>query len=81
MTLLQLNRDGLGFELLGQFENHEGFDGKMLGEKDAAYHLEFTRKSGETADRCPSEDNLLVFYIADGGPNMSIEFLFLGTGT
>ena len=64
-AVLRFYRDGLGLELLGQFENHQGFDGKMLGRKDAPYHLEFTRKSGEVAPRCPSEDNLLIFYIAD----------------
>jgi catechol 2,3-dioxygenase-like lactoylglutathione lyase family enzyme len=64
-SVLKFYRDGLGFELLGEFEGHEGFDGKMLGHKIAAYHLEFTRKSGKIVNRCPSEDNLLVFYVAD----------------
>src|SRR5262249_28483910 len=56
-------RDGLGFEVLYQFRNHDGFDGVMLGRRGAAYHLEFTRKAGHKAGRAPTEDNLLVFHL------------------
>jgi catechol 2,3-dioxygenase-like lactoylglutathione lyase family enzyme len=58
-------RDGLGFEVLFEFKDHDGFDGVMLGHKGAAYHLEFTRKAGHKAGRAPTEDNLLVFYVPD----------------
>lgn len=57
--------DGLGFEVLGRFENHEGFDGVMLGHRDHTYHLEFTVKRGHSAGRAPTDDNLLVFYFPD----------------
>ena len=30
-----------------------------------AYHLEFTSKHDHRAPKCPSEDNLIVFYIPD----------------
>lgn len=53
----------LGFEVLGQFTDHEGFSGAMLGHKDAPYHLEFTSKTGHAAGRSPTEDHLLVFYL------------------
>jgi catechol 2,3-dioxygenase-like lactoylglutathione lyase family enzyme len=56
-------RDGLGFEVLYEFKDHDGFDGVMLGLKSAAYHLEFTRKAGHQVGRAPTEDNLLVFYL------------------
>ena len=59
----QMYRDGLGFEVLGGFTGHEGFDDVMLGHPEADYHLEFTRKVGHTAGRAPTEDHLLVFYI------------------
>ncbi len=59
----RIYRDGLGLELLGEFTDHDGFDGVMLGHPEAGYHLEFTRKIGHTAGRAPTEDNLLVFYI------------------
>jgi len=58
-------RDGLGFEVLYEFADHDGFDGVMLGHAGAAYHLEFTRKAGHTVGRAPTEDNLLVFYLPD----------------
>jgi hypothetical protein len=48
-----------------EFNDHDGFDGIMLGHKGAAYHLEFTDKRGHTAGTAPTEDNLLVFYIPD----------------
>ena len=58
-------RDGLGFDVLYEFTDHDGFDGVMLGRDGAAYHLEFTRKTGHRAGRAPTEDNLLVFYLPD----------------
>lgn len=57
--------DGLGFEILYEFHDHDGFDGIMLGHKGAPYHLEFTRKHGHVAGGAPSQDNLLVFYVPD----------------
>lgn len=60
-------RDGLGFEILYEFRDHDGFDGVMLGHAGAAYHLEFTHKHGHAAGKAPTQDNLLVFYIPDPG--------------
>jgi len=62
-AVLKFYRDGLGFEVLFEFKDHDGFDGVMLGHKGAAYHLEFTRKAGHDAGRAPTEENLLVFYL------------------
>ena len=58
-------RDGLGFELLYEFKDHEGFDGAILGHAGAAYHLAFVHKTGHQVGRAPTEDNLLVFYLPD----------------
>ena len=49
--VVQFYRDGLGFEVLCEFNDHNGFDGIMLGHKGATYHLEFTHKRGHTAGR------------------------------
>lgn len=57
--------EGLGLTRLGSFEDHDGFDGVMLGVPGAGYHLEFTRKRGHVAGAAPTQDNLLVFYIGD----------------
>lgn len=64
-AVIAFYRDGLGFEVLYEFRDHDGFDGVMLGSKGAAYHLEFTRRAGHSAGRAPTADNLLVFYLPD----------------
>jgi catechol 2,3-dioxygenase-like lactoylglutathione lyase family enzyme len=66
-AVVKFYRDGLGFEVLYEFNDHDGFDGVMLGRKGAAYHLEFTRNVGHKVGRAPTEDNLLVFYLPDTG--------------
>jgi len=58
-------RDGLGFNELGGFKDHEGFDGVMLGHANAPYHLEFTHHHGGHAGSAPGQDNLLVFYLPE----------------
>ena len=52
----------LGFSRLGEFKNHDGFDGIMMGHSDAPYHLEFTSQSNHSVGLAPSQDHLLVFY-------------------
>ena len=64
-AVVRFSRDGLGFVVLAEFHDHDGFDGVMLGHAGAAYHLEFTRKAGHPAGTAPTEDNLLVFYLPD----------------
>ncbi|EJP65724.1 uncharacterized protein CRV24_003266 [Beauveria bassiana] len=64
-AIIPFYRDGLGFEILLRFADHAGFDGVMLGRRGAAYHLEFTTRRGHVAGRAPTEDNLLVFYLAE----------------
>jgi hypothetical protein len=57
---------GLGLEFLGDFRNHDGYDGVMLGLKGQPYHLEFTNCSRTNEiERRPSTENLLVFYYPD----------------
>lgn len=63
--IIRFYRDGLGFEVLGSFENHSGFDGVILGHQNAPYHLEFTRHQGHKAGGAPTQDHLLVFYLPD----------------
>src|SRR6478672_2534605 len=56
---------GVGLAKLSSFQDHAGFDGVMLGLVGSPYHLEFTRRRGDTAGRAPTKDNLLVFYLPD----------------
>jgi YycE-like protein len=64
-ALAEMYTAGLGFSVLAEFADHDGFDGCILGNPDASYHLEFTSERGCTAVAAPSKDHLLVFYIAD----------------
>ncbi|HET6158140.1 MAG TPA: VOC family protein [Dongiaceae bacterium] len=64
-ALLPFYVDGLGFEVLYRFDDHDGFDGIMVGHPRYPYHFEFARRRGHTAGRAPTEDNLLVFYLPD----------------
>lgn len=58
---------GLGFVLLGEFQDHDGFDGAIIGHKKHSYHFEFTHHRGTTVGTAPTKDNLLVFYFVDNG--------------
>ena len=73
LEILRFYREGLGFEVIASFEDHEGFDGIMLGHPDAPYHFEFTVEHGHTAGRAPTQDNLLVFYLPDATDWQSYE--------
>ena len=64
-ALLRFYQQGLGLALLYRFEDHDGFDGVMLGWAGVPYHFEFTRARGHRAGRAPTLDNLLVFYLPD----------------
>ena len=58
-------RVGLGFAVVGEFKDHDGFDGVMLGHAGAGYHIEFTHRHGHQVGRAPTDENLLVFYVPD----------------
>ncbi len=60
--ILHFYEAGVGLTRLGSFEDHDGFDGVILGVPGALYHLEFTRKRNHVAGRAPNQDHLLVFY-------------------
>lgn len=55
--------EGLGFEVIGGFDGHGDFSGRMVGHPKHYYHLEFTSHITEKAGRAPSLENLLVFYV------------------
>ncbi|CAI1765231.1 VOC family protein [Serratia plymuthica] len=58
---------GLGFERLGEFTDHQGFDGVMVGHPQHGYHLEFTHHRGVKVGLAPTQDHLLVFYLPQEG--------------
>jgi hypothetical protein len=57
--VVRLYTEGLGLSWLEAFEDHEGFDGVMLGVPGAGYHIEITRKRGYRVGATPTEDDLL----------------------
>jgi catechol 2,3-dioxygenase-like lactoylglutathione lyase family enzyme len=64
-AISRMYSDGLGFEVLGEFINHRGFDGVILGHPGAPYHLEFTCQQGHGVGQAPTRDHLLAFYIPE----------------
>ncbi|MDX7991867.1 VOC family protein [Xenorhabdus littoralis] len=56
---------GLNFIILGDFKDHDNFDGIMLGHPDHSWHLEFTHHQNTHVGKAPTKDNLLAFYIED----------------
>lgn len=57
--------EGLNFQLLGSFHDHDGFDGVMLGLPGAGYHLEFIVSHRHPLPPTPTAEDLLVFYLPD----------------
>lgn len=53
--------DVLGFELLGNFENHNNYNGLFIGKPNENWHLEFT-KSKEIINFNFGTEDYLVFY-------------------
>ncbi|HTN48513.1 MAG TPA: VOC family protein [Burkholderiaceae bacterium] len=60
-----LYRRGLGLEVVGEFRDHDGFDGVMLGAPDAGYHFEFTRSRRHPIRPAPTPEDLVVLYLPD----------------
>lgn len=60
-----LYQHGLGLALLGEFRDHEGFSGVMLGYPGAAWHLEFTHCQHHPVIPGPGAEDLLVLYVPD----------------
>jgi len=67
-AIAAMYQKGLDLDILSHFEDHDGFDGIMLGNTEMQYHFEFTHHCGHEAGKAPTEDNLLVFYIPDQEP-------------
>ncbi len=57
--------EGLGLQELYAFAGHDGFDGLMVGQPQAPYHLEFTQQAGHVVPAAPTAENLLVFYLPE----------------
>ena len=61
--VVRFYRDGLGFTVIGKFDDHDGYDGIMLAIPGRSDHLEFTCHRSGSRCPAPSRDNLLVLYL------------------
>lgn len=59
----RMYRVGLGLSVLDRFEDHDGFDGVMLGYEQTHFHLEFTHRRDHPIAGSPNEEDLLVLYV------------------
>lgn len=55
-------RDGLGLPQIGQFEDHQGYDGVFLAVPGTDAHLEFT-SGGDHAPPAPNPETVLALYL------------------
>jgi catechol 2,3-dioxygenase-like lactoylglutathione lyase family enzyme len=64
-NIIRFYTEALELDIIGQFKDHDGFDGVMIGLPGKTHHLEFTQHSSNTSLTKPTEENLLVFYFDD----------------
>jgi hypothetical protein len=71
---------GLGLREVGRFEDHEGFDGAMLGRADMQYHFEFTHCRAHPVNPAPTSEDLVVIYVPSESEWQSICAAMLAAG-
>lgn len=72
--------DVLDLDVLSKFDDHDGFDGVMLGQRGDSMHFEFTRQHGAIVEDRPSPENLIVLYF-DEAQWTDLESNIAATGT
>ena len=55
----------LQLAVLARFQDHQGFDGVMLGSAGMDYHFEFTHCGAHPVAPSPTHEDLLVFYLPE----------------
>jgi len=58
-------RELFEFEIVGSFEDHEGFDGVMLGPPDGDFHFEFTHEKNGANKSGEAPEDLIVLYLRE----------------
>ena len=61
----EMYSNGLSLRVLGRFEDHDGFDGAILGRAEMHYHFEFTYCRTHPVFPAPTSEDLAVFYVPD----------------
>nr|WP_232450385.1 VOC family protein [Burkholderia ubonensis] len=62
----RMSCDAFGLAVLARFQDHDGFDGVMLGREGMDYHFEFTHCRTHPVAPTPTPEDLIVFYLPDG---------------
>ncbi|MCB0477243.1 MAG: VOC family protein [Crocinitomicaceae bacterium] len=62
VSLVQFYTKIIGLEVIGEFKDHDGYDGVFLGIIGKDWHLEFT-SSNEKVLHQSDPDDLIVFYL------------------
>lgn len=62
---MTMYRKGLALVEIGRFEDHQGFDGVMLGKPGLNYHFEFTYCRSHPVSPSPTPEDLIVFYLPE----------------
>jgi catechol 2,3-dioxygenase-like lactoylglutathione lyase family enzyme len=75
VPIIYFYKDLLGLTVLGEFKDHDGYDGVFIGPEGADWHLEFT-VSNEVPQHQPDEDDLLVFYLKYAEEYESLKAVF-----
>jgi len=60
--VVQFYNEAIGLPVIGSFNDHDGYDGVMIGMPGSGCHLEFTHHANGSPCPAPSRDNLLVLY-------------------
>ncbi len=65
--IVKMYTSGLGLNVIDSFQDHEGFDGVILGNTKWPYHLEFTKHHSTIKEEIPKShpEDALVFYYGD----------------
>ena len=71
---------GLGLRVIGRFDDHEGFDGVMLGNPGQGHHFEFTRCRAHPVKPTPTPEDLIVFYLPEPSEWRKVCSLMLQAG-
>ena len=69
----------LGLKVLGEFKNHENYDGVFLGIPNAGWHLEFTVSETPPLHQA-DDDDLLIFYVASIEEFTTLKNKIIGNG-
>ena len=67
----------VGLEQLSHFENHDGYDGAILGHRDQQWEIELTRHASGMPLPSPTEEDLIVLYLRRETANELIDRLHL----